>query len=294
MIRTATHVGAWINDDDPTLGAETDITTVLSDVREIGFEGIELGHDAAFADAARQAGVPVIGARHGLNLLQSHMPEEQARLAPVLERLQAAGASLLSVHEMTESIHTNPRAPLSERPELPGHLWASFGAALDEITSFADGYGMKLMYHPQLGTMVQTPAEIAALIDATGPATGLLFDSAQIAYAGGEPLELFRRHAARIGHIHLGNVRPRVMDFGRANDWPYIAALRAGVFTVPGDPDGGLELDAILRAAMAGGYDGWVVTTAPQDPALYTPLSYQTMALRHLERMLGRGSGGAA
>ena len=34
---------AWINDDMPELGGDTPVETVLQDIQELGFSGVELG-----------------------------------------------------------------------------------------------------------------------------------------------------------------------------------------------------------------------------------------------------------
>lgn len=39
----------------------------------------------------------------------------------------------------------------------------------------------------------------------------LLFDTGHIYYAGGDPLSLAQKHASRIKHVHLKNIRPKVL-----------------------------------------------------------------------------------
>jgi inosose dehydratase len=56
---------AWINDDMPELGGDTPLETVLSDARDIGFVGVELGGKFPKAPAALK---PLLGA-YGLELV---------------------------------------------------------------------------------------------------------------------------------------------------------------------------------------------------------------------------------
>ncbi len=71
--------------------------------------------------------------------------------------------------------------------------------------------------------------------------------------------------------------------------------MRRGVFTVPGDPEGGVEFEPILRIAAGHGYDGWLVIEAEQDPERYDPVRYQSMGLSALKEMAGKaGLGGTA
>jgi len=54
-----------------------------------------------------------------------------------------------------------------------------------------------------------------------------------------------------------------------------------GVFTVPGD--GCIDFRAVLATLRNGGYEGWLVVEAEQDPAVappyqYAKLGYQTLS----------------
>ena len=61
--------------------------------------------------------------------------------------------------------------------------------------------------------------------------------------------------------------------------------MRRGVFTVPGDPEGGVDFPAVLKVAADHGYSGWLVIEAEQDPAVRNPLLYQSMGLKALKAM---------
>ena len=61
--------------------------------------------------------------------------------------------------------------------------------------------------------------------------------------------------------------------------------MRRGVFTVPGDPEGGVDFAPVLEIAAEHGYSGWLVIEAEQDPAVRDPLTYQAMGLKALKAM---------
>ena len=42
-------------------------------------------------------------------------------------------------------------------------------------------------------------------------------------------------------------------------------ALRDGIFTVPGDPEGMLDLDPVLKILGVAGYEGWLAVEAEQE-----------------------------
>jgi inosose dehydratase len=89
----------------------------------------------------------------------------------------------------------------------------------------------------------------------------------------------------RVRHIHAKNVRPDVMRQVRAENLSFLEGVRRGVFTVPGDPEGGVDFAPVLREAAAHGYEGWLVIEAEQDPAVRNPFHYQSMGLAALRRM---------
>ena len=53
----------------------------------------------------------------------------------------------------------------------------------------------------------------------------------------------------------------------------FLEGVRRGVFTVPGDPEGGVDFPPVLKIAAEHGYSGWLVIEAEQDPAVRNPLA---------------------
>jgi inosose dehydratase len=119
----------------------------------------------------------------------------------------------------------------------------------------------------------------------TGPATKLLLDTGHCLLGGGDPVELARKYMPRVGHIHTKNVRPAIAQEVEAEHLSFLQGVRRGVFTVPGDPEGGVEFVSVLRVAAEHGYAGWVVIEAEQDPAVRNPREYQSLGLTSLKQM---------
>jgi inosose dehydratase len=96
-------------------------------------------------------------------------------------------------------------------------------------------YGLRLAYHHHLMMVAETLDEVAAVMDATGDAVGLLLDTGH-AHAGGFPYQqLIERFPTRINHTHLKDVRGAVMSEVRNRDLTFNDGVRNGMFTVPGD-----------------------------------------------------------
>ncbi len=290
MIRYGTNPIAWSNDDDRSLGAHIPLERCLREADEIGFDGIEMGHKfpkdpGALAAALRPHRLSLISGWHSLNLLNASIDEEKAAIQPHLDLLKAMRCAVCIACETSNAIHGDNTFPLARSPTLPAEEWGRFGFGVETVARHCAAQGVTLVYHHHMGTIVETEAEIDALMAATGPATHLLLDTGHAFLAGADPECLARRYMPRIAHIHAKNVRAAVMGQIAADGLSFLQAVRRGVFTVPGDSEGTVDFPPVLRAAAAHSYDGWLVIEAEQDPAVRDPVAYQSMGLAALRRM---------
>lgn len=288
MIRYGTNPIAWSNDDDQTLGAHISLDQCLRDAAAIGFDGIEKGHKMPsdgeeLKHVLGGHGLVLVSAWHSLNLLTRSVEDEKVAIAPHLAMLKANGCEVCIVCETSNAIHGNDAVAVNDRPVLAEADWAEFGRKVEEIAAHCENHGIKLVYHHHMGTMVETEAEIDLLMELTGPHTGLLLDTGHAFFGGGNPLALARRHMERVYHIHAKNIRIDIMRDVRSERLSFLEGVRRGVFTVPGDPDGIIDFDPVLRIAADNGYEGWLVIEAEQDPMVRDPAVYQKMGLRALK-----------
>ncbi|WP_420342193.1 myo-inosose-2 dehydratase [Paenirhodobacter sp.] len=289
MIRFGTNPIAWANDDDQTLGAHIPTEQILREAAEIGFDGIENGHRwPADPEALRQLlggyGLAFVSGWHSLNLLAHGVEAEKAAIQPHLDRLKHNGCTVCIACETSNSVQ-GLDVPVNDAPVLSAAEMAAFGAMVEEIAAFTAAQGVELVYHHHMGTVVETPAEIDAFMAATGPATKLLFDAGHAYFGanGQDPGPLLARHIGRVRHVHAKNVRPAVMARVRAEGLSFMDGVRAGVFTVPGDAEGGIDFAPLLGQLKAAGYAGWIVIEAEQDPSVREPFAYQSLGLKTLK-----------
>lgn len=287
MIRIGANPIGWSNDDLPELGGETPLETCLAEARQAGFTGMELGNKFPRTPAALRAalapfGLACISGWYSARLLERSADDEIAALGPHLDLLVAMGADVLVFAETSNAIHSRRDIPLSQTPHLATERWAEFGRRMTAVADATAARGVRLAYHHHMGTVVATEADIAALMDATGPSVHLLLDTGHATWAGADPALLARRHRARIAHVHTKDVRTAVMDLANREDWSFLASVIAGVYTVPGD--GMVDFAAVFREL--GGYAGWVVVEAEQDPAKAHPSTYATAGYRHVRRVI--------
>lgn len=295
MIRYGTNPIAWSNDDDQTLGADISLETCLSQAAAIGFDGIEKGHkmpsDGRELKRVLAAhGLVFVSGWHSLNVLVNDVETEKRAIQPHLDMLKANECRVCIVCETSNAIHGNDRVGINDKPVLAEGDWPAFGKKVEAIAAHCADQGVTLVYHHHMGTVVESEAEIDRFMAVVGPNTHLLLDTGHIYFGGGDPLAIARRHMPRVAHLHAKNVRPAVMRQCRAENLSFLEGVRRGVFTVPGDPEGGVDFEPVLKVAAEHGYSGWLVIEAEQDPAVRDPVTYQSMgleALKGLARSVG-------
>ena len=290
MIRFGTNPIAWANDDDQTLGADIPTERILHEAGEvIGFDGIENGHrwpndPEALRRLLADHGLAFVSGWHSMNLLAHSVAEEIAAIQPHLDKLKHNGCKVAIVCETSNSVQGLAQ-PLSTRPRLLADQMRDFGAKVEAVAAHCATQGIDLVYHHHMGTVVESPEDIDAFMAATGPATKLLFDAGHCWFGGGDPVAVLARHVTRVRHFHAKNVRPAIRARVQAEGLSFMDGIRAGVFTVPGDQEGAVDFEPLLRILKDAGYDGWIVIEAEQDPAVRNPLMYQTLGLHTLKRL---------
>jgi inosose dehydratase len=281
----------WTNDDMPELGGQTPLETCLSEAKLAGYDGVELGNKFP-RDAATLK--PIL-ARHGLSLvsgwysgrlLERSAADEIAAVESHLSLLAATGCTTMVFAEVSFCVHGERGTKLSRRPRLDDKGWRRLTSGLNDVAYHLQRRGVRMAYHHHMGTVVETADEIDRLMQMTGPEVGLLLDTGHLTYAGGDPAAAAQRHAERIVHVHCKDIRRDVLTKAQQQDWSFLDAVLAGVFTVPGD--GCVDYPGVFEPLAAIGYRGWLVVEAEQDPAKAHPLTYARMGHAYLRPLAVR------
>jgi len=287
-VRLGINPLTWTNDDLPALGGDTLLEQCLSEGKQAGFSGFELGHK--FPRQPEVLG-PIL-ARHGLKLvsgwysaelLSLSVEEEIEAIRPHLTLLKELDARAMVLCEVTGCVHGRRDTPLSHSPRMSEAQWQQFSERLTRLGDYCLGEGVQIAYHHHMGTVVETEADIDRLMEMTGPSVGLLLDTGHLTYAGGDPLAVQRRHAGRINHVHCKDIRASVFDDARNRNLSFLDAVLNGVFTVPGD--GCVDYATLFKGLKQADYQGWLVVEAEQDPAVADPLTYATLGHDNLVRL---------
>lgn len=137
-----------------------------------------------------------------------------------------------------------------------------------------------------MGTVVQTAAEIDRLMENTDPELfSLLYDSGHLAYCGEDYIGVLKKYANRVKHVHLKDIRPKVIDKVKKENLSFLEGVRLGTFTVPGD--GAIDFGPIFDILADSGYEGYVLVEAEQDPAKANPFEYALKARKYIAEKAG-------
>lgn len=272
QVRIGINPITWSNDDLPELGGETSLETCLSEGKQAGYAGFELGNKfprqpEALLAALKPYGLDVVSGWHSGLLLEHGLDAEIKSITPHLELLAKTGSNALVYAEVTGSVQGMIKTPLSHRPKLPDTKWQQFGADMTKLGDYClEHAGVRIVYHHHMGTVVETEEETNRLMDETGESVSLLLDTGHMAFAGGDHLRLYEKNKKRVRHVHCKDVRKTILDDMKNRDESFLNSVLAGTFAVPGD--GMIDYLPLLAALKKDGYAGWLVVEAEQDPAI--------------------------
>lgn len=290
----------WTNDDFPEIGNDTPYQVILDQTKQADFEGGSTGHNypshlPSLRHAMESRGLKIASTWSGTTFTTGvDVEAELAAFHAQVSFLRDVGSQDVVVAELANAVNQDrTKAVLGDRPIFNDLQWHLLTSLLNRAGEYAHEQGMQLSYHPHVGTGVMTFDETVRLMDCTDRNyVGLCLDTAHLRYGGASQNEieqLTNKYANRIKHVHLKNVRESVLKRALEDDFSFCEAIKRGIFTVPGDEDGELDLCPILKILQSVGYNRWLVIEAEQDPvtAAHTPLQYAIMAREFLRKNLG-------
>lgn len=281
---------AWTNDDMPDLGAENTFEQCISEMALAGYAGTEIGNkypkDAAVLKRSLDLrGLTVCNAWFSTFFTSKPADETVRDFIRHRDFLHALGATVIGASEQGGSIQGRIDTPvLGNKPVYTDEQWGKLAAGLERLAELAAEKGIRLCYHHHMGTGIESMAEVDELMARTKN-VGLLYDTGHAVFAGMDPVKLLEKHIARIDHVHLKDVRGGVLARVETEGMSFLTAVRAGVFTVPGD--GMIDFAPVFKVLADSHYKGWLVVEAEQDPAVANPFEYARKARRFIRDNTG-------
>jgi inosose dehydratase len=269
---------------------------VLREMAQAGYEGTELG-DWGFLPT-EPAALAARLAAHDLALVGAFVPvawarpealtEGQARALRTARLLAAVAPEGLLV--LSDDNGADPRRAVSAgrvRPELSLERseWRAVGERIERVAdAVRDATGLRAVFHHHGGGYVETPDEIARLLDATRPEKlGLCLDTGHYALGGGDPTRALTRFAGRVQHVHLKDFAPEVLSRGIEEGWGYLDLVRHGVFPELGR--GAVDFPTLLARLRDADHSGFVVVEQDVLPGMGRPLESARRNRDYLNRL---------
>lgn len=283
---------AWTNDDMPDLGSENTFEQCISEMALADFTGCEVGNKyprddiPALKKALSLRNMQICNAWFSSFLLTKPYDEVEKDFTDHISFLKEMGARVVGISEQSYSIQGTDKSVFKDKYIMNDDEWARLCDGVNRLGKVAKDMGISLTYHHHMGTVVQTAAEIDRLMENTDPELfSLLYDSGHLAYCGEDYIGVLKKYANRVKHVHLKDIRPKVIDKVKKENLSFLEGVRLGTFTVPGD--GAIDFGPIFDILADSGYEGYVLVEAEQDPAKANPFEYALKARKYIAEKAG-------
>jgi inosose dehydratase len=286
-------------EDYPGPAWEQPYEQILNEMVAGGFTGTELGPYGYFPTDAEVLR-PVLNKR-GLAMLSSFVPVDLAdpsSARSVIEHIRKVGKLLAALEapylvladaESPERQNLAGRVPTDGSRSLNAGQWRGVAQLVGEAERVAADFGLDLVFHPHVGTHVETPREVECFFDAvSGTKTGLCLDTGHCYYGGGDPVSEAQRYRALLRYTHIKDINRSVLDEARRKGLNFGQAVEAGVFTPIGE--GCVDFPAFFRTLLHIDYSGWMVVEqdVKYGATVIPPAQSMAASRRYLEGVVNR------
>ena len=284
----------WSNDDMWDLGDENTFQQCISEMRLAGFTGCEIGHKypsdvKELKEALDLRGMTVASKWFSSFLGTKPFEETFEEFKKEIEYLCYAGATAINISEQSYSIQGNPDLSIfKNKARFTDAEFAQMCDGLNKLAEYAKSNGIRACFHHHMGTCVQTLEETERMLNNTSDDLLLCYDTGHWTFSEVDPMAILNEFPNRIGHVHLKNMRRAICDQAIKESWSFLKSVRNGAFTVPGDPEGCVDFEPVLRKLDEIGYEGWIMVEAEQDPAKANPFKYAKMAYEYTTDLMAK------
>ena len=285
----------WTNDDMPELGASNTFEQCISEMALAGFTGCEVGNKfpkdtTTLKKALDLRGLQICNQWNSYELTTKSLADNIQSFTTLLDFLEAMGAKVIGGGETGNSCQGLMDVPVFSGKGMLNTAddWKKFTYGLNELGKIARDRDMKLAFHHHMGTCIQSVAETERLMQETDSEYVFLnYDCGHFYFAGEDPVTALQKFIDRTAHIHFKDVRQPVLQRVHDEKLSFLNAVKQGVFTVPGDPEGCIDFSGLFEVIKASDYQGWIVLEAEQDPAKANPLEYAMIARQFFKKYTG-------
>jgi inosose dehydratase len=199
-------------------------------------------------------------------------------LAGVAEKLNQSSKPfvVLADDNGVDPIRTQNAGRVQPNMSLSAAQWQTFAQNVERVArAVGEETGLPVVFHHHCAGYVETPEEIARLLELTDPElVGLVFDTGHYAFGAGQDgcaqvVEGLNRFADRIWYVHFKDCQPEVARRSREESWEYFTALKHGVFCELGQ--GCVDFPAVLAWLRDHNYQGYITVEQDVLPGMGAP-----------------------
>lgn len=264
---------------------------MLDELVETGYTGSELGDwgfmptdPAALTEEYAKRQLTMTGAYVGVALEnpakvgvgEAVVMKTAKLLAAVADNLKTSVRPFLVLagDNGTDPVRTKNAGRITSDLELSAEQWRILADNANRIArNVRDETGLRTVFHAHCAGFVETPGEIARLLDLTDPSLlGLVFDTGHYAFGAGgcdTVLAALDQFAERIWYMHYKDCHPTVMAQAKVNAWDYFESVRQGVFCELGK--GCVDFPAVTAWLRNRNYTGFITVEQDVLPGMGTP-----------------------
>ncbi|NLG52194.1 MAG: sugar phosphate isomerase/epimerase [Chloroflexi bacterium] len=243
----------------------------VKDVAELGYEAYETFGSVILDYADKPGGFGAVLGRYGIPMSAAYCPtrfydpaDAEADIEQIMRWAKAARG--LGVSTIVLQAGGRKEQPYTEYPAM--------AQVLNEIGRRAKEFGLFTAIHPHTGTLIETRAEIDAVLMAVDPdLVGFAPDTGQIQKGGADAADTLETYKTLIRHVHL-------KDYGGGRETGYVGYEPIG--------SGVVDIPRIMATLEEVNFQGWVMVeldgtrSAPRPPR-----EAAAMSKRYLASLLG-------
>ncbi len=285
MIKIANAPCSWGALEFDLEGNSPSFIQVLTEMKETGYAGTELGDwgfmptkPEALRASLQEYDLLLLGAFVPVALSDERAHEEGIELALKTARLMFEAGyrdAFIVLADDNGSVDERTRNAGRISPEmgLSDEAWSTFASGAEKVAgAVKEAFGMRTVFHHHCGGYVETPSEVARLMEFTNPSLlGLCLDMGHYAFGGGDPVVALQQYYERIWHVHFKDFDPEVGVRSFAENFDYFKAVEEGVFCELGK--GAVDFTSIVGILKERAYEGWIVVEQDVLPGMGSPLT---------------------
>lgn len=275
------------------IGSSIGYAQMLDELKASGYEGTELGDfgymptdPPSLRRELESRGLTMLGGYEGVNFRDpaAHADGEARvlRNARLMKAVSDVGDPdwqpyvVLADHHSLDPVRFKNAGRITPEMGLSEADWRSFASGVDRVAKAVhDETGLRCVFHHHCAGYVETPEEIAQLLERTDAGlVGLVFDTGHYLYGTGQVdgqlvLDGLERFRDRVWYVHFKDCQPEVATRARAAGFDYNQSIGAGVFCELGA--GNVPFRGVLDWLHRTGYAGWITVEQDVLPGMGEP-----------------------